>query len=52
MAEPWKWVRVDPQSLTGIDLATVTLGDPARIYDTIAARTQFDGQIPLAEIIQ
>jgi hypothetical protein len=52
VAEPWKWVRVDPQSLTGIDLATVTLGDPARIYDTIAARTQFDGQIPLAEIIQ
>jgi hypothetical protein len=48
---PWRWVRVDPRSAGGIDLATVTLAEPHQIYEVIAGRTQFDGPIPLQQLL-
>ena len=52
LAQPWRWVLVDPRSVDGVDLKAVTLGDPASVYDTIAARNQFDGPIALAEVVE
>jgi len=49
---PWRWVRVDPRSAAGIDLTLVTLGEPGPVYEAIASRTQFDGPIPLAQVIE
>jgi hypothetical protein len=28
----WKWVRLDPESLSGVDLQEVTLNDPDMIH--------------------
>ncbi|GBE67801.1 hypothetical protein MFM001_42630 [Mycobacterium sp. MFM001] len=52
VAEPWRWVRVDPRSTQGVDLATVKLADPRRLYDAIAAHTRFDGAIPLDQLTE
>lgn len=51
VAQPWRWILVDPRSAEGIDLNAVTLGDPEAVYDAIAARNQFDGPIALAEVL-
>ncbi|AKN16156.1 hypothetical protein [Mycobacterium haemophilum] len=52
VAEPWRWVRVDPQSTQNIDLAEVTLGEPRRVYEALTSRTQFDRPIPLDEVTE
>jgi hypothetical protein len=52
VAEPWRWIRVEPESAAGIDLNTVTLRDPGRLCDVIANRTRYDGPIPLAHVIE
>lgn len=51
-AGPWRWVRVEPRSVQGVDLNTVTLGEPGRLYDAIVGRTRFDGPIPLAQLTE
>jgi hypothetical protein len=51
-AGPWRWVRVDPESMRGVDLNTVKLGEPRRLYDAIVGRTRFDGPISLAELTE
>ncbi|MBS9535592.1 hypothetical protein KIH27_18560 [Mycobacterium sp. M1] len=50
VAERWRWVRVDPQSTTGIDLDDVKLGQPRRLYDCIMRRSNLDGPITLADL--
>jgi hypothetical protein len=45
-------VRVEPQSAKGVDLTTVALGEPRRLYDAIVGRTRFDGAIPLAQLTE
>jgi hypothetical protein len=52
VAQPWRWVRVEPQSAEGVDLNTVVLGEPRRIYDAIVERSRFDGPIPLAQLTE
>jgi hypothetical protein len=52
VAERWRWVRVEPQSVAGVDLSTVVLDEPRRLYDAIVGRTRFDGPIPLAELTE
>jgi hypothetical protein len=52
VAQPWRWVRVEPQSAEGADLNTVVLGEPRRIYDAIVERSRFDGPIPLAQLTE
>jgi hypothetical protein len=51
VAEPWRWVRVQPASAAGVDLTTVTLAEPRRLYDTVVRRTPFDGPIPLEQVL-
>lgn len=51
VAEPWRWVRVEPESSAGIDLTGVTLAEPRRVWDAITGRTQFDGPIPLDQVL-
>lgn len=52
VAQPWRWVRVERESIAGIDLNTVTLRDPGALYALIASRTRYDEPIPLAHIIE
>jgi hypothetical protein len=47
---PWKWVRVDPDSLMGADLAVVRLRDPAVLGERIEAHSQYDAPLTLADI--
>jgi hypothetical protein len=51
-AGPWRWVRVEPRSLDGVDLNTVRLGEPRRLYDAMVGRTRFDGPIPLEQLTE
>jgi len=32
----WKWVRLDPATLSGVELAGLVLKEPGLIYDTLA----------------
>lgn len=34
-AQRWRWVRLNPASLAGVDLAEVNLKDPASVYDQV-----------------
>lgn len=47
---PWKWVRLDPDSLSGADLAAVRLQDPAVLGERIEAHTQYDAPLTLTDI--
>ena len=51
VAAPWRWVRVDPKSGAGIDLESITLADPQRVYGLIARHSQFDRPISLQQLI-
>lgn len=46
----WKWVRLDPDSLAGVDLAAVHLRDPSVLAAHIEAHTQYEAPLTLAEI--
>lgn len=50
VANRWRWVRVDPTSTVGVDLATVVLGDPAQLYDVLAAYAPSAPPIPLCRL--
>lgn len=50
VAEPWRWVRVDPQSIENVDLANVRLGEPEMVYEALISRTPFDGPIRLDQV--
>ena len=52
IAERWLWVRVEPQSAEGVDVNTVVLGEPRRIYDAIVGRSPFDAPIPLEQLTE
>lgn len=52
VAERWRWVRVEPQSAEGVDVNTVVLGEPRRIYDAIVGRSPFDAPIPLEQLTE
>jgi hypothetical protein len=52
VAERWRWVRVEPQSAEGVDVNTVVLGEPRRIYDAIVGRSPFDAPIPLEKLTE
>ena len=52
VAERWRWVRVEPQSAEGVDLNSVVLGEPQRIYDAVVGHSRFDGPIPLAQLTE
>lgn len=47
---PWKWVRLDPGSITDTDLSTVRLRDPTALGEQIENHSQYDAPLTLAEI--
>ncbi|MFC7424079.1 hypothetical protein [Nocardia tengchongensis] len=52
VAEQWKWVRIEPSSLDGIDLAAVTLQAPALIYALLQDRSHTAGPMTLEDITE
>ena len=48
----WRWVRIDPGSVAGVDLATVTLREPAAVFVTLLSHTKDDGALTLDAVIE
>lgn len=46
----WRWVRIDPDSITGADLSSVTLRAPKDFHALLAAHGDRAGPITLAEL--
>lgn len=51
VANRWRWVRVDPASTVGVDLATVTLAAPEDLYEVLVAYKPAAPPIPLASLV-
>jgi hypothetical protein len=47
---PWKWVRIDDESVAGADLSQVKLRDPAHLGAIIEDHTQYDAPLRLADL--
>jgi DNA-binding transcriptional regulator YhcF (GntR family) len=47
----WKWVRLDPVSLAGVDLSHVTLKDPGEIHELLAG-SAYDPPLTLAAVVE
>lgn len=47
---PWKWVRLDLDSIADSDLSAVRLRDPSALGEHIEAHSQYDAPLTLAEI--
>ncbi|MGH3556034.1 MAG: hypothetical protein ACRDTK_00675 [Mycobacterium sp.] len=52
VADKWRWVRVDPRSAEGVDLAAVRLREPRTLSDALARRTRFDRPIGLEDVTE
>lgn len=46
----WKWVRVEPGSLAGVDLSAMTLREPAELYALIEHHSQYDAPLALTAL--
>lgn len=52
VADRWRWVRVDPCSAEGVDLAAVRLREPLELGKALGRRTRFDRPIALSEVME
>jgi len=48
----WTWVRLDPASLSGLDLAKVKLRAPADIRATLVGHSPYAGPLPLTVVLE
>jgi hypothetical protein len=48
----WTWVRIDPASLTGVDLAKVKLRAPADIRAALVGHSPYAGPLPLNDVLE
>jgi hypothetical protein len=48
----WTWVRLEPASLSGVDLAKVTLRPPGDIRATLARHSPNAGPLPLKDVLE
>jgi hypothetical protein len=48
----WKWIRIDPASLAGIDLSEVTLREPHILYESMKDYTQYDPPLSLDAVVE
>lgn len=46
----WKWIRLEPASLHGVDLSLVTLREPDALYGLVERHTQYDAPLTLTDI--
>lgn len=49
---PWKWVRLDEDSIAGADVSAVKLRDPAELGARIEDHSQYEPALTLADIEQ
>lgn len=49
---PWKWVRLDEDSLAGSDLAAARLRDPTGLGDLIESHSQYAAPLTFADITE
>lgn len=49
---PWKWVRLDPASLSGVELSRVTLQEPRLIYTLVQKHSQHDMPLSLTAVTE
>jgi TIR domain len=50
--EPWKWVRLDPASLLGVDLSQVTLREPDVLHALVQEHLDDAGPMALADVVE
>ena len=48
----WKWVRIDPATLAGVDMAASHLRPAAEIHAHLAQCSAHDGALPFGEIVE
>lgn len=48
----WKWVRLDPTSLSSVDLSEVVLREPRVLYGLIKDYTQYDAPLSLDAVAE
>jgi len=51
-AGPWKWVRLDEESIADADVSAIKLRDPAELGALIENHSQYDPALTLADIEQ
>ena len=49
---PWKWVRINPGTIKGVDLSKMALRKPKEIQDLLAAHKSSQGPLSLADIVE
>lgn len=47
---PWKWVRIDSESIAGTDLSALRLRDPAVLGERVEDHSQYAAPLTLADI--
>ncbi|KZM70888.1 hypothetical protein AWN90_40905 [Nocardia terpenica] len=52
VAQQWKWVRLDDQSLHDVELPEIALQDPTLIYARVDQHTYGDGPIRLGDVVE
>jgi hypothetical protein len=52
VAQPWRWIRIEPSSHAGVDLNEVTLQEPRELYSTLASQTRFGGPLSLSSVTE
>jgi hypothetical protein len=52
VAARWKWVRLDPESLSGVDLSQVVLQEPRLIYDLVEKYSPHDMPLTLTAVTE
>lgn len=49
---PWKWVRLDPATLQGVDLSRMVLREPGEIGTLLANHPEDAGPLPLDAVVK
>jgi hypothetical protein len=48
----WKWVRLQPASLAGVDLDRVTLREPHALHKLVEDHSQYDATLPIDAVVE
>jgi len=49
---PWKWVRIDPATIAGVDLSKLVLRQPREIKDRLDNQTEYGDLLKLNEVVE
>jgi hypothetical protein len=48
----WKWVRLDPASVSGVDLSQITLREPDVLHALVQQHSEYAGPLALTDIVE